>query len=77
MYRCDNDTIVPVEYNCSNMMAPVCRRTAEVIISLADDTSCCPHKVCGEATSSSLRSEQHLNRAAVLLKSVSHCMLKL
>ncbi|XP_051800328.1 otogelin [Acanthochromis polyacanthus] len=46
MYRCDNDTIVPVEYNCSNMAAPVCRRSAEVIISLADDTSCCPQKVC-------------------------------
>ncbi|XP_044212195.1 otogelin [Thunnus albacares] len=46
MYRCDNDTIVPVEYNCSSVAAPVCRRTGEVIISLADDTSCCPHKVC-------------------------------
>ncbi|XP_062290720.1 otogelin [Scomber scombrus] len=46
MYRCDNDTIAPVEYNCSNMLDPVCRRAGEVIISLADDTSCCPHKVC-------------------------------
>ncbi|KAM7424628.1 hypothetical protein PAMA_000809 [Pampus argenteus] len=46
MYRCDKDTIVPVEYNCSSVAAPVCRRTGEVIISLADDTSCCPHKVC-------------------------------
>uniref|UniRef100_A0A8C4HK69 Otogelin n=1 Tax=Dicentrarchus labrax TaxID=13489 RepID=A0A8C4HK69_DICLA len=46
MYRCDNDTIVPVEYNCSNVVVPVCRRVAEVIISLADDTSCCPQKVC-------------------------------
>lgn len=49
MYRCDNDTIVPVEYNCSNVVAPACRRVAEVIISLADDSSCCPQKVCGEA----------------------------
>lgn len=48
MYRCDNDTIVPVEYNCSNVAVPVCRRTAEVIISLADDISCCPQKICGE-----------------------------
>nr|XP_014268017.1 otogelin [Maylandia zebra] len=46
MYRCDNDTIVPVEYNCSSMVAPACRRAGEVIISLADDTSCCPQKVC-------------------------------
>ncbi|MEQ2282535.1 hypothetical protein AMECASPLE_001774 [Ameca splendens] len=46
MYRCDNDTIVPVEYNCSSMPAPVCHRTGEMIISMSDDTSCCPHKVC-------------------------------
>ncbi|XP_030582086.1 otogelin [Archocentrus centrarchus] len=46
MYRCDNDTIIPVEYNCSSIVAPVCRRAGEVIISLADDTSCCPQKVC-------------------------------
>ncbi|KAK5915846.1 hypothetical protein CesoFtcFv8_001402 [Champsocephalus esox] len=46
MYRCDNDTIVPVEYNCSNLLSLVCRRAGEVIISLADDTSCCPQKVC-------------------------------
>ncbi|XP_045889176.1 otogelin [Micropterus dolomieu] len=46
MYRCDNDTIVPVEYNCSNMVSPVCHRAGEMIISLADDTSCCPQKVC-------------------------------
>lgn len=50
MYRCDNDTIVPVEYDCFNMTAPVCRRAGEMIISLADDTSCCPRKVCGETT---------------------------
>ncbi|XP_071345644.1 otogelin isoform X1 [Trachinotus anak] len=46
MYRCDNDTIVPVEYNCSNVAVPMCRRAGEVIISLADDSSCCPQKVC-------------------------------
>ncbi|MEQ2181148.1 hypothetical protein GOODEAATRI_008434 [Goodea atripinnis] len=50
MYRCDNDTIVPVEYNCSSMPAPVCHRTGEMIISMSDDTSCCPHKVCGGPT---------------------------
>ncbi|XP_029281180.1 LOW QUALITY PROTEIN: otogelin [Cottoperca gobio] len=46
MYRCDNDIIVPIEYNCSNIVAPLCHRAGEVIISLADDTSCCPQKVC-------------------------------
>ncbi|XP_030269310.1 otogelin [Sparus aurata] len=46
MYRCDNDTIVPVEYNCSNIAEPVCHRVGEVIISLADDASCCPQRVC-------------------------------
>ncbi|XP_041843884.1 otogelin [Melanotaenia boesemani] len=46
MYRCDNDTIIPVEYNCSSMPEPVCHRAGEMVISMADDTSCCPHKVC-------------------------------
>ncbi|XP_067105524.1 otogelin [Osmerus mordax] len=46
MYRCDNDSIVPVEYNCSTVPSPLCRRTGEMVISLADDTSCCPQKAC-------------------------------
>ncbi|XP_058486191.1 otogelin isoform X3 [Solea solea] len=46
MYRCDKETIVPVEYNCSSVAVPVCSRAGEVVISLADDTSCCPQKVC-------------------------------
>ncbi|XP_034019438.1 otogelin [Thalassophryne amazonica] len=46
MYRCDNDTIVSVEYNCSSIVPPVCRRSGEVIISLSIDTSCCPQKLC-------------------------------
>ncbi|XP_061886526.1 otogelin isoform X2 [Entelurus aequoreus] len=46
MYRCDKDTILPVEYNCSTMEGPVCQRAGEVVISLAEDTSCCPRKVC-------------------------------
>ncbi|XP_030649228.1 otogelin [Chanos chanos] len=46
MYKCDNDTIVPVEYNCSDVPQPVCTRTGEVIVSLADDRSCCPQKAC-------------------------------
>ncbi|XP_077419533.1 otogelin [Vanacampus margaritifer] len=46
MYRCDKDTVIPVEYNCSTAVAPVCQRAGEVVVSLADDTSCCPRKVC-------------------------------
>ncbi|KAL2088517.1 hypothetical protein ACEWY4_015416 [Coilia grayii] len=46
MYRCDNDTIVPVEYNCTEVPQPLCHKTGEMIISLADDKSCCPQKVC-------------------------------
>ncbi|XP_036820447.1 otogelin-like [Oncorhynchus mykiss] len=46
MYRCDNDSIVPVEYNCSAVSQPLCRRAGEVVVSLADDTSCCPQKAC-------------------------------
>uniref|UniRef100_A0A3B4ARR3 Uncharacterized protein n=1 Tax=Periophthalmus magnuspinnatus TaxID=409849 RepID=A0A3B4ARR3_9GOBI len=45
MYRCDNDTIVPVEFNCSTAV-PQCHRQGEVVISLADQNSCCPHKLC-------------------------------
>ncbi|XP_068431508.1 otogelin [Clinocottus analis] len=46
MYRCDNDSIVSVEYDCSSVTAPVCRRASEVLISLAEDAGCCPQKVC-------------------------------
>ncbi|XP_055010339.1 LOW QUALITY PROTEIN: otogelin [Boleophthalmus pectinirostris] len=45
MYRCENDTIVPVEFNCSTA-APQCHRQGEVVISLADQDTCCPHKLC-------------------------------
>uniref|UniRef100_A0A8C1YUL6 Otogelin n=1 Tax=Cyprinus carpio TaxID=7962 RepID=A0A8C1YUL6_CYPCA len=46
MYKCENDSIVPVEYNCSSIPQPVCVRTGEITVSLADDSSCCPHKAC-------------------------------
>ncbi|KAM4596027.1 otogelin-like, partial [Polymixia lowei] len=46
MYRCDNDSIIPVEYNCSSVALPVCHRAGEVVVSLTDDTSCCPLKAC-------------------------------
>uniref|UniRef100_A0A673LA48 Otogelin-like n=1 Tax=Sinocyclocheilus rhinocerous TaxID=307959 RepID=A0A673LA48_9TELE len=47
MYKCENDSIVPVEYNCSNIPQPVCTRTGEITVNLADDSSCCPQKACG------------------------------
>ncbi|KAL1271209.1 hypothetical protein QQF64_030225, partial [Cirrhinus molitorella] len=46
MYKCENDSIVPVEYNCSNIPQPVCTRTGEITVNLADDNSCCPQKAC-------------------------------
>ncbi|KPP69837.1 otogelin-like [Scleropages formosus] len=46
MYKCDNDSIVPVEYDCTDVPQPVCRKMGEVMVSLADDKSCCPWKVC-------------------------------
>ncbi|KAG9352437.1 hypothetical protein JZ751_020851 [Albula glossodonta] len=46
MYKCDNDTIIPVEYNCSTVPQPICHRAGEVTVSLADDQSCCPRKAC-------------------------------
>ncbi|KAK7929826.1 hypothetical protein WMY93_006221 [Mugilogobius chulae] len=45
MYRCENDTIVPVEFNCSGA-DPQCSRQGEVVISLAHENSCCPVKLC-------------------------------
>ncbi|TNN42107.1 Otogelin [Liparis tanakae] len=46
LYRCDRDAVVPVESDCSGAAPPPCRRAAEVLIGLADDSSCCPQQVC-------------------------------
>ncbi|XP_062845430.1 otogelin [Trichomycterus rosablanca] len=46
MYRCESDGIVPVEFDCSDVPQPICTRAGEVSISLADDNSCCPQRVC-------------------------------
>ncbi|XP_056591424.1 otogelin [Triplophysa dalaica] len=46
MYKCENDSIVPEEYNCSNIPQPICTRTGEISVNLADDNSCCPHRAC-------------------------------
>ncbi|KAL7833860.1 hypothetical protein AOLI_G00288200 [Acnodon oligacanthus] len=46
MYKCESDGIVPVELNCSDVPQPVCTKAGEISISLADDNSCCPQRVC-------------------------------
>ncbi|MGH0154461.1 UNVERIFIED_CONTAM: hypothetical protein FKN15_043994, partial [Acipenser sinensis] len=46
MYKCDNDSIIPVELNCTKVPEPVCSKAGEVTVSLADDKSCCPQKAC-------------------------------
>ncbi|KAI5630251.1 otogelin, partial [Silurus asotus] len=46
MYQCETDGIVPVEFECSEIPQPVCTRAGEISISLADDNSCCPQRVC-------------------------------
>ncbi|XP_072527000.1 otogelin, partial [Salminus brasiliensis] len=46
IYKCESDGIVPVEFNCSDVPQPVCTRAGEISISVADDSSCCPQRVC-------------------------------
>ncbi|XP_077177718.1 otogelin isoform X2 [Paroedura picta] len=47
MYRCvDNDTITPVEYNCSVSQEVECQHFGEVALIVPDDQTCCPQKVC-------------------------------
>ncbi|XP_043938812.1 otogelin isoform X2 [Protopterus annectens] len=45
LFTCDNDTIIPVEYNCSDIEEPQCRPD-EMIVFLAEDKNCCPQKLC-------------------------------
>ncbi|KAM4618094.1 otogelin [Discoglossus pictus] len=47
MHKCiDNDTIIPVEYNCSESQELQCQRYGEVAVSVSDNQTCCPQKVC-------------------------------
>ncbi|XP_067849686.1 otogelin [Heptranchias perlo] len=47
VYQClENGTIITVDHNCSAVPEPICRRSGEVIVSLASDKSCCPNKIC-------------------------------
>uniref|UniRef100_A0A452ISK9 Otogelin n=1 Tax=Gopherus agassizii TaxID=38772 RepID=A0A452ISK9_9SAUR len=47
MHKCvDNETIIPVEYNCSDIHELDCLRFGEVALIVPDDQTCCPQKIC-------------------------------
>ncbi|KFQ22082.1 Otogelin, partial [Merops nubicus] len=42
----DSETIIPVEYNCSDTHTLDCQRFAEVALLVPGDQMCCPQKIC-------------------------------
>uniref|UniRef100_A0A8C6NF68 Uncharacterized protein n=1 Tax=Melopsittacus undulatus TaxID=13146 RepID=A0A8C6NF68_MELUD len=47
MQKCvDSETIVPVEYNCSDIHNLHCQRFAEVALLVPSDETCCPQQIC-------------------------------
>uniref|UniRef100_A0A674KEL8 Otogelin n=1 Tax=Terrapene triunguis TaxID=2587831 RepID=A0A674KEL8_9SAUR len=47
MHKCvENETIIPVEYNCSDIHDLDCQRFGEVALIVPDDQTCCPQKIC-------------------------------
>ncbi|NWW53948.1 OTOG protein, partial [Pedionomus torquatus] len=47
MQKCiDSETIIPVEYNCSDSHNLDCQRFGEVALLVPDDQTCCPQKIC-------------------------------
>ncbi|NXK01760.1 OTOG protein, partial [Herpetotheres cachinnans] len=47
MQKCvDSETIIPVEYNCSDIHNLDCQRFAEVALLVPGDQTCCPQKIC-------------------------------
>ncbi|NXP52667.1 OTOG protein, partial [Heliornis fulica] len=47
MQKCvDSETIIPVEYSCSDTHDLECQRFAEVALLVPDDETCCPQKIC-------------------------------
>ncbi|NXE75632.1 OTOG protein, partial [Cochlearius cochlearius] len=47
MQKCvDSETIIPVEYNCSDIQNLDCQRFAEVALLVPGDQTCCPQKIC-------------------------------
>lgn len=49
MEKCvDIETIIPVEYNCSDTHNFDCQRFAEVVLLVPGDQTCCPQKICSK-----------------------------
>ncbi|KAM9301713.1 otogelin [Gastrophryne carolinensis] len=47
MYECAaNDTITPVQHNCSDPQGPPCQRFGEIVVTVSDNQTCCPHLLC-------------------------------
>uniref|UniRef100_A0A8D0G9K2 Otogelin n=1 Tax=Sphenodon punctatus TaxID=8508 RepID=A0A8D0G9K2_SPHPU len=47
MHKCvDNNTILPVEYNCSDIHNLDCQHFGEVALIVPDDQTFCPQKIC-------------------------------
>ncbi|NXW16887.1 OTOG protein, partial [Circaetus pectoralis] len=47
MQKCvDSETIIPVEYDCSDIHDLDCQRFAEVALLVPGDQTCCPQKIC-------------------------------
>uniref|UniRef100_A0A8B9SYI3 Otogelin n=1 Tax=Anas platyrhynchos TaxID=8839 RepID=A0A8B9SYI3_ANAPL len=47
MEKCvDSETIIPMEYNCSDIHNLDCQRFAEVALLVPGDHTCCPQKIC-------------------------------
>ncbi|XP_074853854.1 otogelin [Carettochelys insculpta] len=47
LHKCiDHETIIPVEYNCSDVHDLDCQRFGEVALIVPDDHTCCPQKIC-------------------------------
>ncbi|NXV39963.1 OTOG protein, partial [Rissa tridactyla] len=47
MQKCvDSETIIPVEYNCSDIHNLDCQRFGEVALLIPGDQTCCPQKIC-------------------------------
>lgn len=49
MQKCvDSETIIPVEYDCSDIHDLDCQRFAEVALLVPGDQTCCPQKICSK-----------------------------
>ncbi|XP_019375523.1 PREDICTED: otogelin [Gavialis gangeticus] len=47
MHKCvDNETIIPVEHNCSHVHDLECQRFGELALIVPNDDTCCPEKIC-------------------------------